>query len=136
MLKKSSEGTRHEISCPLGGIAHHRHEGTGRHTQNPVLTARRAVEMASGVVPPLQNQIRRILAPPNSRLFQQPQPSGDIRRHFGNAVLAIEWLLKECSSLGGGKAIQFQQIWMASGEHQLNVLDVTKLIEGFEYDRS
>ncbi len=56
LLKKSSEGTRHEISCPLSGIAHHRHEGTGRHTQNPVLTARRALETASGVVPPLQNK--------------------------------------------------------------------------------
>ncbi len=58
---------------------HHRHEGTGRHTQNPVLTALRAVEMASGVVPPLQNQIRRILALPNSRLFQQPQLKADLQ---------------------------------------------------------
>ncbi len=37
------------------------------------------VEMASGVVPPLQNQIRRILALPNSRLFQQPRLQADIQ---------------------------------------------------------
>ena len=73
LLKKSAEGARHEISCALGGIAHHRHEGISRCAQNPVLTARRAVEMASGTVPPLQNQTWQILAPPDSRLFQQPR---------------------------------------------------------------
>jgi hypothetical protein len=34
--------------------------------------------MASGAVRPLQKKIRRILATPNSRLFQHPQPEADI----------------------------------------------------------
>jgi len=55
-LKNSAEGARPEISCAPGGIAHHRHEGTGSGTQNAVLTTRRAIEMASSAVPPLQNK--------------------------------------------------------------------------------
>jgi hypothetical protein len=34
--------------------------------------------MTSGAVPPSQNQIRRILASPDIRLFQQPRLIGDI----------------------------------------------------------
>ena len=55
---------------------------------------RRAVEMTSGVVPPLQNQIRRILAPPKNRLFQQLQPESDIRRFDNNrpfGTLQCRW---------------------------------------------
>jgi hypothetical protein len=53
-------------------------EGAGRCTQNAVLTARRAVEMASGAVPPLHYQNRQILAPPDSRLYLTPSAS---KRH-------------------------------------------------------
>ena len=34
---------------------------------------------------------------------------------------AIGWLRKECSSLGGGKAIQILRMWMASGECRLKI---------------
>jgi hypothetical protein len=57
---------------------HHRHEGTGSDTQNALLTALRATEMASGADPPLQNQNRQILAPTDRRVLQQPQPKVDI----------------------------------------------------------
>jgi hypothetical protein len=32
---------------------------------------------------------------------------------------AIRWLRKECSSLGGGRAVRFPRIWMSSGECRL-----------------
>ena len=85
LLKNSSRGSGHEISCPLSAVAHHGHEGTGESGQIPILTARRAVEMASSATPPLQNQIGRFLPSPHNRVFQQPRPLADLGVTLANA---------------------------------------------------
>ncbi len=77
---------------------HYRYEGTGRGAPNPVLTARRAVEMTFGAIRPLQNQIGQFLVPPGSGLIQHPQlrsaPGGEADEIEGKADIAI---LNVCS---------------------------------------
>ena len=114
LSKKSFEGTRHEISCPLGGIAHHRHEGTGRDTQNPVLTARRALETASGVVLPLQNKSGEF----SRHLIADFFNSLSHKRSFEQSAATVEFCPCRQYYQAGGKmkqTIQWRHAWRRLG---------------------
>jgi hypothetical protein len=74
LMKNSDLSTTPNFACPLSSIAHLRYEGIAIQAENLALGARRAFQLASGVVAPLQNEIVRTPTQPRDRVFHQYSP--------------------------------------------------------------